>query len=115
MTCSIREPKPSKPLLSKEMVARFRNAFLPNTTCEQRRRDLKFRFANHKAYGDEGRLPSILSEPRDEDLLLEDTRRSSSGCMLERRTDVAQSAREDEECRGWIGAHQRVLRNKHRR
>ena len=103
-----------KPLLGIEMVTRFRNAFLPNTTCEQRRRASKFRFANRKAYGDEGRLPSILFEPGTEHLLLEDTRRSSSSCILERRADFDQSPREDEDCKGWIGSHQRVLRNKHR-
>ena len=78
---------------------RFRNAFLPNITSEQHRHTSKLRFANLKAYRDEGTLPSVLFEPGTEDLLLGDAGRSSSSCNLERRTDFSQSAREDEECK----------------
>ena len=41
----------------------------------------------------------ILFEPGTESLLLGDTGRSSSSCILERRTDLPQSVGEDEECR----------------
>ena len=103
MTCSMRDSNDPKPFLSKGMVARFRNAFLPNVIFEQCWHASKFHFADLQAYGDEGRLPSILFESGTEDLLLEGTRRSLSSCMLERWTDSAHSAREDEKCKGWIG------------
>ena len=94
------------------MDVRFRNALLLNT--EQHRHASLSHFANLKAYGDEGRLPSILFEPGTKGLLLEDTGRSSSSCILERRTDFTHCAGENEECIGWIGAHWRVLRDKDR-
>ena len=99
MTRSMRDSNHPKPLLSKEMVARFSNIFMPNTTCEQRRHTSKFPFAKLKAYGDEGRLTSILFEPGTQNLLLEDTGRSSLSCILECRTDFAESAEKDEPCK----------------
>ena len=95
-TCSMRDSNHPKPLLSKDMVARFRNAFLPNTTSEQHWHASKLQFANLKAHRDEGRLLSTLFEPGTEDLLLGDTGSLSSSCNMERRTDFSQSAREDE-------------------
>lgn len=89
------------------MVVRFRNAFLPNTTSEQHGHASTSHFANLKAYGDEGKLPSILFEPGTEGLLLEGTGRSSS-------SNSTHCAGENEECKGWIGAHRRVLRDKDR-
>ena len=74
----------------------------------------KVPLANLKAYRDEGRLPSILFEPGMENLLLEDTGRSSSSCIMECRTDFAEPTGKDEQCKCWIGAHQRMLSNKHR-
>ena len=76
MTRSMRDSNHPKPLLSKEMVARFRNVFIHDTTSEKRRHASKIPFANLKAYGDEGRLPSILFELGTEKLPLEDTGRS---------------------------------------
>ena len=104
------------------MVTRFRNAFMPNPTSEERRHASVSPFdANLKAYGYEGRLPSILFECRTEDLLLEDTvlmalRWQMAGGeaivklysrVLERRTDFALSG--DDECKGWFGNHRRVF------
>lgn len=62
------------PILTTEMRAQFVDAFLPNTTSEERRRPLISPFyADLKNYGDEGRLPSVLFECGTEDCLLEDT------------------------------------------
>ncbi|KAM0804836.1 hypothetical protein BDR22DRAFT_969613 [Usnea florida] len=98
MTRSMRDSNHPKRLLSK-MVAQLRSVFMPNTISEKRWHASKVPFANLKAYGDEGRLPSILLEPGMENLLLEDSGRSLSSCVMECRTDFAEPTGKDEQCK----------------
>ena len=63
-----------KPILTKEMLSKYADTFLPRTTPEVRRHpSISPFYADLKGYGDEGRLPPVLFECGTEDCLLEDT------------------------------------------
>lgn len=74
MSPSLQHLNHPKPILTKEMRAQFLDAFLPNTTPEERRHpSISPFYADLKGYGGESRLPPILFECGTEDCVLEDT------------------------------------------